>query len=106
MTWQSSDSHRKVKWMDTGSVGVWTFCESRSDLESRLRATPDRVLGPVATEDASSWGYLTLGDWFLPIGFVDLGIKPKAVTAEGVTAVGFDDLVVGFETPRWTALFR
>ena len=96
--------------MDRGS---WVQCDSQSDMRARLRSTDNWVFDELMTNDANTWGYLTLNSEALkkkniciPIGFADIGLLPETLLHNGMAYIGITDTVAGYEITKGSLVFR
>ena len=86
------------------SNGHWVPCDSHSALVARL---PPNACELLMTDSPNSWGYLVLdSDVIMPIGYADMGLLPLAVRHGERIFVGIDELLVGYDRPSRSILFK
>lgn len=89
---------------DRDSSGRWVPCDSRSALLAQLPQNASELL---LTDNPNSWGYIAFdSDTIIPIGYAGLGLFPVTVRLGNRIFVGIDELLVGYELPNRSVLFK
>ncbi len=88
------------------NIVSWTQCDSRNDMLARLSMVDSQVFDELITEDANTWGYLTLNKKkCIPIGFANVGLSPEIFLHNKMLYVGITDTVAGFDVSRGQLIF-
>ena len=86
----------------------WIRCDSKEDMQSRIRSSGYNAVGELITADANAWGYLEVKNegFCIPVGFVDVGLLPEILLCDSMFYVGISDTVAGYELGTSRLVFK
>jgi hypothetical protein len=91
------------------NVDSWRNCSSRSEVDELARNFKGFILDPVITEDANSWGFLTIDNEekniFIPIGYANVGPIPQVVQVYDVILIGINEKLMGVDIEKLLTKF-
>ena len=86
---------------------IWSKCDSKNDMDSRLSKMEGTVLDVLSTEDANSWGYFSIDNLkHIPIGYSNAGFMPKMRIKSDTVFIGISEILVGYQLYSGELIFK
>lgn len=86
----------------------WIECDSRSDLETRIKFLENRIFEFLVCEEPNTWGYLQSNseNFIVPIGYCNIGLQPSFHENDGSLFIGISEVLACYSTGLGTVSFK